>query len=180
MFLLEFQHFVFAIAEILFNLDQLLGDRGRDVAALVGAHAFLYVEIFLHHGIEIGLSVIRRRADRFQFENRGARFLSDRESDFDRWQFRMCRADERLGSSDALRRFASAESAFRKSYCCLRCRPRFGLRFSLPASIILLRGEKGIGRLKNHPCSDENARDRSSEAESTSGGEEAPCSDADG
>ena len=49
--LLELQHFVLAGAQILFDLNQLLGDRGGDVAALVGAHAFLHVEILLHHRV---------------------------------------------------------------------------------------------------------------------------------
>ena len=69
MLLLELQHLVFAIPKILLDLDQLFRDRGGHVAALVGAHTFLDVEILLHDGGEVGLRVLRRRANRFQLEN---------------------------------------------------------------------------------------------------------------
>ena len=62
--LLKFEHFVFAVPQILFHLDKLLGDRGGDVVPLVLAHPLLEIEILLHERVEVGLRVIGGAADR--------------------------------------------------------------------------------------------------------------------
>ena len=92
--LLKFEHLVLGAPQIFFDLDELLGNRRRDGRALVFPHALFEIEILLHHRVQKGLGVIRCAPDGDQIENRGARFLRDRDLDLDRLHFRMGRADE--------------------------------------------------------------------------------------
>ena len=96
--LLELKHFVFAVAQIFFCLDELLGNASRNLAATAFAQPAFEIEILLHDRIQIGLGVIRRASDRRDIKNRGAGFLPDRDLHRHGLQFRMRRTNERFGA----------------------------------------------------------------------------------
>ena len=102
-FLLKFEHLVLAVPQVLLHGDKLLADRGGNVVALVLAHPFLEIEILLHDGVEVGLSVLGGAADSGQVKNRSARLLHDRNLDRNRLHFRVGGADKRLGAATHLR-----------------------------------------------------------------------------
>ena len=83
--LLELEHFIFAVPQIFFDLNELLGNSGRNFVAAVLAHSAFEIEILLHDCIQIGLGVLGRAANRSQVKNGSARLLQHR--DFNRKRF---------------------------------------------------------------------------------------------
>ena len=87
---LELGYFVFAVAQIFFHLNELLGNPGGYFVAAVFPHASFEIEIFLHGRVQIGLGVFRRATDCGKIEDRRPRFLENEYLHRDRLQLGMC------------------------------------------------------------------------------------------
>ncbi len=96
---LEFEHLVFGIAQVLFHLNELLGDAGGNFVAAVLAHTFFEVEILLHKRVQIGLGVVSRAADGGELEDRCARALQHSDFDRHRLHLRMSGPNKRFGTA---------------------------------------------------------------------------------
>ena len=93
---LELEHFVFAVAQIFFDLNQLLGNASGNFVAAVCTHPAFEIEILLHGRVEIRLSVLGFATDGGKIENRSARFLENKNIDRYRLKLGMRRTNERL------------------------------------------------------------------------------------
>src|ERR1700731_763510 len=82
--LLELEHFIFAVTQIFFDLNELFGNSRRNFVATVLAHSTFEIEILLHSRIQIGLGVLGCAANRGQIKNGRARLLQD--GDFNRYR----------------------------------------------------------------------------------------------
>ena len=101
--LLELEHFIFAVPQIFFDLNELLGNSGRNFVAAVLAHSAFEIEILLHDCIQIGLGVLGRAANRSQVKNGSARLLQDRDFNRNRLQFRVRGTNERFSAMSHFR-----------------------------------------------------------------------------